>query len=205
MPDEKNLHGAADTTFIFENTVDTTLTDLYTFLCKQFRSSRRLPIRFLADPVQHTCDNNGTRVASLSRSWNTIPVNVEFTEPALYYCEYEIISLYSVKFIMFGFMSKENVENTKCIMSNRFYLYHDELDKKVKVESKISLYVDYRSGGKMHLFIDDVYAASEQWACFPAVPVMSITRKENIVQLNPDTFVSIPWFHPRHVLPIKNQ
>jgi hypothetical protein len=200
MPEE-SLLGTADATFIFANSLDTTLTDLYCFLCKQLRASKRLPIKFLGDPTQDVCEKDGTIVFSNALSWTTIPVNIEFTEPALYYCEYEILSLYKVKFIMFSFINKEKVtfNRATCVQDNRFYL--SDIAEKVKVGSKISIYVDYRSQEEMHMFIDDIYALSRSCACLPVIPVISITRIDNIVQLNPDTFLAIPRFYSRHILP----
>jgi hypothetical protein len=196
MPEETSLLGTADATFIFANSSDTTLTDLYSFLCKQLRASKRLPIKFLADPTQGVCEKDGTIVFSNARSWTTIPVNIEFTEPALYYCEYEILSRKRVKFIMFSFINKEKVNRATSVKGNRFYL-NDIAEK----GSKISIYIDYRSQEEMHMFIDDVYALSQPCACLPVIPVISITGIDNIVQLNPDTFLAIPRFYSRHILP----
>jgi hypothetical protein len=203
---EEALSATSDVTFVTCEDDEISLPKLYTLLCNQMRGLReqQIDVKFLpVASIDFECDEGGTRIVCKDPSWCTVIVNIEFVYPLLYYCEYEIQNLYQYHFIMFGFVDKTNTTllNKSCLSDVRFY--GETLPKRMKVGSKVSIYVDYRgTSKKMHMFIDDEYVDTQFGVIFPGVPALSITRSDNVIKLNPRTFIPVHSFYHQHVLPI---
>jgi hypothetical protein len=210
---EESLTDTSDISFVFDDLpVDITLPLLYSLLCNQMRETRNLwhQIKFLPEFESHAdflCDENGTRltISNSNAHWATIMVNIEFIQPLLYYCEYDLLQM-DTRFFMFGFISRKKAWDVKrsCIHYPRFYA-SDVSNYKIVAGVHVSLYSDFRTKGdeKMHLFINDEYVSTQYGIELPVVPVVSIANCKHSVRLNPFTFVAVPFYYHGHVVPNK--